>query len=78
MMAASHAVGGKQHAVVAAEEAALVHGGDVDPVGVGLEGVGDLGRVGADVVVVIPARQRMHAVGAKRDRSRGVRRRLAQ
>ncbi len=69
---AARAVGGEQHPVVAAEEAALVHGGDVDPVGAGLERVRDLGRVGADVVVVIRAGERVHAVRAQRDGGRGV------
>ena len=53
----------KQHAVIGAEQAALVHGGDVDPPGVGLERVLDLRRVDADIVVVIGAPQRMHPVG---------------
>src|SRR5262249_26216944 len=61
-------VGREEHPVVAAEEPALVDGGDVDPVATGLEGVGDLGRVNADVVVVVDARQRMHAVGPERNR----------
>ena len=72
------AVAREQHAVVAAEQPALVHGGDVDPVRARLERVGDLGRVDADVVVVVARRQRMHAVGPQRNRRRGVRRRPAQ
>ena len=65
---ARDAVGGKQHAVVGAEQAALVHGGQLEPVGVGVEGIFDLGRVYADIVVVIGAPQRMHAVGPQRHR----------
>ena len=42
-------------------------GGDVDPVGVGLEGVFDLGSVHADIVVVVLAGERMYAVGAQRN-----------
>ena len=49
------AVAGKEHAVVGAEQAALVHGGDVDPIRIRLEGVVDLRRVDADVVVVVGA-----------------------
>ena len=70
---AADAVGREEHAVVAAEEAALVHGGDVDPVGAGLERVGDFGSMGAHVVVVVDARERVHAVGTQRDRGRRVR-----
>src|SRR5262249_58623507 len=60
------AVGRKQHAVVAAEQAALVHRGELDPVGVGVEGIFDFWRADADVVVVIGAPERMHAVGPQR------------
>ena len=60
------AVAREQHAVVGAEQAALVHGGQVDPVGIGVEGVLDLRRVDADIVVVVGAPERMHAVGAQR------------
>ncbi len=56
----------EQHAVIGAEQAALVHGGEVDPVGVGVERVFDLGRVDADIVVVVGAPERMHAVGPQR------------
>src|SRR5207248_3460455 len=41
-------------------------------------GVGDLGRVGADVVVVVGARQRVYAVGAQRDGGGRLRGRAAQ
>src|SRR5207245_1691989 len=44
----------EEHAVVGAEEPALVDRGDVDPVSPRLERVRDLGRVDADVVVVVP------------------------
>ena len=60
------AVAGKQHAVIGAEQAALVHGGELDPVGVGMERVLDLGRADADIVVVVGAPERMHAVGTQR------------
>ena len=56
----------EQHAIVGAEQAALVHGGEVDPVGVGMEGVFDLRRVDADIVVVVGAPERMHAIGPQR------------
>ena len=61
------AVAREQHAVVAAEEPALVHGGDVDPVRVRLDREGDLGRVQADVVVAVLPRERVHAVGPQRE-----------
>src|SRR5690606_39351976 len=48
------------------EQAALVHGGNVDPVDIRFEAPLDLGRVDADVVVVVGAPQRVDAVGAKR------------
>src|SRR5215216_3592687 len=35
----------KQHAVVGPEQSALVHGGEVDPGGFGMEGIFDLRRV---------------------------------
>ena len=60
------AVAGKQHAVVRAEQPAFVHGGEFDPVGVGMEGVFDLRRADADIIVVVGAPQRMHAVGPQR------------
>ena len=41
---------------------------DVDPVAAGLERVGDLRRVNADVVVVVRASQRMDAIGPERNR----------
>src|SRR5690606_2855974 len=52
--------------------AALVNGGDVDPVGVRLEAPLDLGRVDADVVVVVGAPQRVNPVGAKRHLAGGA------
>ena len=74
----AHTVGGKEHAVVAAEEPAFVHGRDVDPVRAGLERVRDFRRVGADVVVVVDARERVHAIRAERDRGRRLGRGAAQ
>ena len=59
------AVAGKQHPIVGAEQSALVHRGEFDPIGVGMECVFDLGRVDADIVVVVGAPQRMYAIGAK-------------
>ena len=61
------AVGREQHPVVGAEEAALMHGNQVDPVAVGLERVFDLRRVDADIVVVIGPAQGMHPIGPERD-----------
>src|SRR5581483_6918807 len=72
------AVAGEQHAVVGAEQAALVHGGEVDPVGVGVEGIFDLRRADAAIVVVIGAPERVHAVGPERYVVRGVGRSAAQ
>ena len=72
------AVAGEQHPVIGAEQPALVDGGHVDPLGVGLEGILDLGRVDADIVVVVLTRQRVHPVGAQRDRMGGIRRGAAQ
>ena len=63
---------GKQHAVVRAEQPALVHGGQLDPVGIGMEGVFDLRRADAAIVVVVGAPQRMDAVGAQRNVVGGV------
>ena len=68
----------KQHAIVGAEQAALVHGGELDPVGIGVERIFDLRRVDADIVVVIGAPERMHAVGTQRHVVGGVRSRTAQ
>src|SRR5438128_2334204 len=53
----------EEHAVVGAEEPALVDRGDVDPVRPRLERVRDLGRVDADVVVVIPPCDRVDPIG---------------
>ena len=64
---AGDAVAREQHAVVAAEQAALVHGGDVDPVALGLEAIVDVRREHAHVVARILARERMHAIGAELD-----------
>ena len=66
------AVGREQHAVVRAEQPALVHGGQLDPVGIGMEGVFDLRRADAAIVVVVGAPQRMDAVGAQRNVVGGV------
>src|SRR5581483_7090788 len=66
------AVTREQHAVVGAEQAALVHGGEVDPAGVRVEGVLDLRRPDAAVVVVVRAPQRVHVVGPQRYVARGV------
>ena len=63
---AGDAVAGEEHAVVAAEEAAFVDGGEVDPVAFGLEAVVDARRHDADVVAGVAAGERMNAVGAKR------------
>ncbi len=48
-------VGGEQHAVVGAEQPALVHGGEIDPGGVRMERVFDLWCADAAVVVVVRA-----------------------
>ena len=50
----------------------------VDPVAAGLDRIGHLGGVVADVVVLVFARQRVHAVRAERDRGRGVGRRAPE
>ena len=63
---AAEPVARKQHPIIGAEQTALVHGGQVDPVGVGVERVFDLRRIDADIVVVVGAPERMHAVGAQR------------
>ena len=60
------AVGREQHAVIAAEQPALVHRGQLDPVGVGVKGVFDLRGADAAIVVVVGAPQRVDAVGAQR------------
>ncbi len=52
---ALNAVAGKQHTVIRAEQAALVHGGEFDPIGVGMKRVFDLRRIDPDIVVVIGA-----------------------
>ena len=67
---AVHAVGREQHPVVGAEQPALVDGGEFDPVRIRLEAVFDLRRVDADIVVVVGAPERMHAVGPERHRAR--------
>ena len=64
---AGDAVAGEEHAVVAAEEAALVDGGEVDPVALGLEAVVDVRGHHADVVARVAAGQRMDAIRAERD-----------
>ena len=56
-------VAGEQHPVVGPEQPALVNGGDVNPVGVRLEGIFDFRRVHADIIVVVLAGDRMHPVG---------------
>jgi hypothetical protein len=68
----------EEHAVVGAEEPPLVDRGDVDPGRLGLERVGHLGRVDADVRVEVPPRQRVDAVGPERDRRGRVRRGSAE
>ena len=75
---AGDAVAGEEHAVVAAEQAALVDGGEVDPVALGLEAVVDVRRHHADVGAGVAAGERMHAVGAERDVLRGPGRRRAE
>ena len=52
-----------------------MHGGHVDPVAAGLDRIGDLGRVVADIVVLVFPRQRMHAVRTQRDGGGGIGRR---
>ncbi len=66
------AVAGKEHAPVRAEEAALVHGGHVQPVPAGLHGIRHLGRVIAHVVVVVFASQRVHAIRTQGDGGGGI------
>ena len=68
----------EQHPIIGAEQTAFVHGGDVDPVAVRLERVLDLGRVQADVVVVVRAPKRMHAVRPQRHAVGGFGRGAAQ
>src|SRR3989454_375669 len=68
----------EEHAVVGAEEPALVDRGDVDPVRPRLERVRDLGRVDADVVVVIPPCDRVDPIGPEGDRGGRVRRGSAE
>src|SRR5260370_729776 len=75
---AADAVGREEHPVVAAEQAALVDGGEIEPVRVRLEGVGHLGGVDADVVVVVRAREGVDAVRSERDRRRRVGRRAPE
>ena len=53
----------KQHAVIRAEQAALVHGDQVDPFTARLIAIFNLGRADADIVVMVRAPQRVHAVG---------------
>jgi hypothetical protein len=72
------AVSGKQHAIIGAEQATLVHGGEIDPVGIGMKRVLDLGRTDADIVVVVGAPERMHAVGTQRHAGRGASSRAPQ
>src|SRR5690606_1785131 len=66
LLDAVDAVAWEEHAVIRPEQAALVHRGDVDPVGVRLERVLDLRRVDADIVVVVLARERADPVRAER------------
>src|SRR5881628_1228044 len=68
----------EEHAVVGAEEPALVDRGDVDPVRPRLERVRDLGRVDADVVVVVPPCDRVDPIGPEGDRGGRVRRGSAE
>ncbi|MCY1547764.1 hypothetical protein D9M68_838370 [compost metagenome] len=55
-----------------------MHRGDFDPVGVRFERPFDLGRIDADVIVVVGAPERMHAVGAQRNGDRRLRRGMPQ
>src|SRR5262249_20638823 len=66
------AIAREQHAVVGAEETTLVHGGEVDPVGLGVERILNLWRADAAVVVVIGAPKWVHAVGPQRHLVRSV------
>ena len=75
---AGDAVAGEEHAVVAAEQAALVHGREVDPIALGLEAVVDVRRHHADVGAGVAAGERMNAVGAERDVLRRPGRRRAE
>ena len=70
---AVHAVAGKQHAVVGAEQAAFMHGGEFQPVGARLKTPVDFRREHADIVVRVGAPQRMHAVRAQRNVAGGAR-----
>src|SRR5215813_939332 len=72
------AVPRKQHPIVGAEQAPFVHGNEVEPIGVGMEGVLDLGCADADIVVVIGTPERMHAVGPQRHAGGGARGRAPQ
>src|SRR2546425_110381 len=68
----------EEHAVVGAEEPALVDRGGVDPVRPPPELLRDLGRVDADVVVVIPPCDRVDSIGPEGDRGGRVRRGSAE
>ena len=60
-------VGGKQHTVVGAEEAAFVHRDYVDPIPVRFERVVDVGREHPQIVARVFAGQRMDPVGSELD-----------
>ncbi len=62
---AGDAVAGEEHAVVAAEQAALVDRGEVDPVALRLEAIVDVGRHHADVGAGVTPGERVYAIGAQ-------------
>src|SRR4051812_26073617 len=64
---AQHPIARKEHAVIGAEESALVDSGEIDPVTLRLEAVVDVGRKHANVVARVLAGQGMNAIGAELD-----------